>query len=399
MTTNVRLVKQGFALALAVVAIVAVIGQLYQLKPSPTATEIDQAAVKQTRSSGVEFDQNGVTADSSAHEAQQAPSTNNTQSQPTQWLANPTQIPEMTDEIYRDVVTLVTWYLAFQKAYSYDKESVQMAYHYHANGALSHIDYDGADPLVIETFRQLYRENPELFLELLDVYHDDTYLRAVFESSLSASNVAFLEKPIREGKTFYASLATEFDLHIQNPNLYLDLYRAAQQQNIPLASGKLMSALVEIDYWQFRDELIDRAVHSPYPSGYFTALESKADVDLNALAQKMWQQHQKNSYAENDSYFIEGKLERVNTALKYGIEPAWDDAYRILQDDNSIAWQFENLGLTEPKTDFPAVRAHVTYDPENRQWTIPEAMRTNLQEIFYTEVSYEHYTEVVIGSD
>jgi len=211
---------------------------------------------------------------------------------------------------------------------------------------------------------------------------------------LSSSNITLLEKPIREGKTYFADLATEFGLHIQNPNLYLDLYRSAQQQNITLLSRNMLTALVEIDYWQFRENFIQEATNNRYPAGYFSALEGKNDIDLNVLANQMWQQHKLDQYSKNSDDFGSGKEDRVSLAIKYGIAEAWDDAYDLLMDGATNEWQFTNLGLTNPKKDFPSIKSALTYDRETQRWSIPESMRTIQGQIEF-ESRFTDYSSTV----
>jgi hypothetical protein len=290
-----------------------------------------------------------------------------------------TDIPPITWETTQSKENILAWIKEFRGIYPRLESSNRELYITYVtfisgNSVLKIGEAEGANSVALNYFMTLISANPEAFVALTlesDFNEDwDPTMHTALFSYIDTYNVSIIEPYLDIDKNYLVDLGIEHDLHIQSPSTYMDLFKQYTKKPEEPMTEEFLVGMAEIDPWGVRDYYLERAVNSKYPQSYFSALESMNEKNLHGLAKNMWARHKQGSYPKSEMGGT-GNMERVEVAIIYGIDEAWDELYELLMEGFFVKDVFtSHLKLENPKVEFPKVRNNLVYDSKGKKWSI-----------------------------
>jgi hypothetical protein len=262
-------------------------------------------------------------------------------------------------------------FIDLQRDRPYDQQGASLEAIRNSDGQFIRWDLTVEDELVYAQLSQWYLEDPQAFIELSKIERNDEYIRAVLRQNVTPSNVYILAEHLHIRQGHLIDLAYEKQLHLQQPELFLELFDQFVGSRFIDNSEQLMFAVAETHYWDRRDALIREAVNNPAPALYFDVLEQQQQEDMTQLAQQMWAVHQQDAYEQTPGTST-AHIERIRLAFRYGIDGAKAQIAALQNDGIRVDETIKSYTDVDNAVDvFQEVYPSLVFDSAWGKWVLP----------------------------
>lgn len=279
---------------------------------------------------------------------------------------------QQTSESERGLLTsLRNKFIDLQRDRPYDQQGASLEAIRNADGQFIRWDLSVEDEFVYAQLSQWYLEDPQAFIELSKIERNDSYIRAVLRQNVTPSTAYILAEHLHIRQGHLIDLAYEKQLHLQQPEVFLELFDQFVGSRFIDNSEQLMTAVAETHYWDRRDVLLHEAIHNPQPAVYFDVLETQRREDMYSVARQMWEIHLADEYEEMPGAST-AHIERIRLGYRYGIEGSKTQIAALQREGIRVDDTIETFTDVEnANVKFQDIHPQLVFDAQWGRWVLP----------------------------